>query len=324
MSKEKNRNRQDGQDGGFRTSIGGQALIEGVLMRGPKKQAIVVRTEDGVVTKVEDLKLLKDRYPIVGKPFIRGAVNFISSMTNGVRALMFAVDCMPEEERGEPSKFDQWIEKRIGAERADRALVTVSVIIGVAISVGLFMLLPTFLTGLLGSFVGGAGAVVRNLVEGALRIAIFVTYIWLTSKLGEMRRVWEYHGAEHKTIFCYERGLELSVENVRAQSRFHPRCGTSFMFIVMIVSILVFSVARWSNVWLRVGLRIALLPVVVAVSYEIIRWAGRNDNAFTRAISAPGRALQRLTTREPDDSMIEVAIESLKLVLPETPGEDKW
>jgi uncharacterized protein YqhQ len=319
MSDEK---KQDGRGGDFRTSIGGQALIEGILMRGPKKQAIVVRTDEGLVTKVEELKLLKERYPIVGKPFIRGAVNFISSMSNGVRALMFAVDCMPEDERGEPSKLDAWIEKRIGAERAERALVTVSVVIGVAISVGLFMLLPTFLTGLLGQFV--SGAVVRNLVEGVLRIAIFIIYLWLATKLREMKRVWEYHGAEHKAIFCYEKGLELNAENVRAQSRFHPRCGTSFMFIVMIVSILVFSIARWSNVWMRVLLRIALLPVVVGVSYEIIKWAGRRDNALTRAVSAPGRALQHLTTREPDDSMIEVAIQSLKLVMPEAPGEDKW
>jgi uncharacterized protein YqhQ len=311
-----------GRGGDYRTSIGGQALIEGILMRGPKKQAIVVRAGNGLVTRVEDLKLLKDRYPLVGKPFIRGAVNFISSMANGVRALMFAVDCMPEEESGAQSKFDVWVEKRFGAERAEKALVTISVIIGVALSVGLFMLLPTFLAGFLGGSIGNAA--VKNLIEGGLRIAIFIAYLWLASKLGEMKRVWEYHGAEHKAIFCYEKGLELTVENVRAQSRLHPRCGTSFMFIVMIVSILTFSIARWSNVWLRVFLRIALLPVVVAVSYEIIRWAGRRDNALTRAVSAPGRALQRLTTREPNDSMLEVAIEALKLVLPDAPGEDKW
>ncbi|MDR1299748.1 MAG: DUF1385 domain-containing protein [Oscillospiraceae bacterium] len=314
--------KENGENSDFRTSIGGQALIEGILMRGPKRQAVVVRTRDGLVTKIEDLKLLKDRYPIVGRPFVRGAVNFISSMANGVRALMFAADCMPADDGGEPSKFDRWIEKHVGAERAEKAMVTLSVVIGVALSVGLFMLLPTFLTGFLGNMPGGA--VVRNLIEGALRIIIFIAYLWLATKLREMRRVWEYHGAEHKAIFCYEKGLELNVENVRAQSRLHPRCGTSFMFIVMIVSILVFSVARWTNIWLRIILRIALLPVVVAVSYEIIKWAGRHDNAATRAISAPGKALQRLTTREPDDSMIEVAIEALKLVLPDSPGDDRW
>ncbi|MDR2664878.1 MAG: DUF1385 domain-containing protein [Oscillospiraceae bacterium] len=314
--------RENGASGDFRTSIGGQALIEGILMRGPKKQAIVVRTRDGLVTKVDSLKLLKDRYPIVGKPFIRGAVNFISSVSNGARALMFAADCVPADEGGEPSKFDRWLEKHIGAHRAEKALVALSAAIGVALSVGLFMLLPTFLAGFLGEVPGGA--VVRNLIEGALRIAIFIAYLWLATRLREMRRVWEYHGAEHKTISCYEKGLELNVENVRVQSRLHPRCGTSFMFIVMIVSILVFSVARWSNIWMRVALRILLLPVVVAVSYEIIKWAGRRDNMATRCISAPGKALQRLTTREPDDSMIEVAIEAMRLVIPDSPGDDRW
>jgi uncharacterized protein YqhQ len=311
-----------GRGGDFRTSIGGQALIEGILMRGPDKQAIVVRTDEGFVTRVEELHPLKERYPIAGLPFIRGAINFIGAMGSGVRALMFAVDCMPEDERGEPSKFDEWVARRIGEKRAERVLVGISVAVGVALSVGLFMLLPTFIAGLLGNIPGGA--IARNLLEGALRMIIFITYIWLASRLREMRRVWEYHGAEHKTIFCYEKGLELCVENVRAQSRFHPRCGTSLMFIVMLVSILTFSLARWSNIWIRMAARIALLPVVMAVSYEIIKWAGRHDNALTRAVSAPGRALQRLTTREPDDSMIEVAIESLKLVIPKTPGDDRW
>ncbi|MDR3278666.1 MAG: DUF1385 domain-containing protein [Oscillospiraceae bacterium] len=307
----------------FRTSIGGQALIEAILMRGPKKQAIVVRTKDGLVTKVEELKLLKDKYPIVGWPLIRGAVNFISSMINGVRALMYAVGFIPEdEEGGEPSKLDAWIEKRVGSERAEGIIVTFSMILGVALSVGLFMLLPTFLAGFLSGVI--RSAILKNLLEGVLRILIFLVYLWLTTRLQEMKRVWQYHGAEHKAIFCYEAGLEMTVPNVRIQPRCHPRCGTSFMFIVMIVSILVFSVVRWSNVWIRMGLRIVLLPVVVAVSYEIIKWAGRHDNGFTRAVSAPGKALQRLTTREPDDEMIEVAIEAIKLVLPERAGEDNW
>jgi uncharacterized protein YqhQ len=306
----------------FRTSIGGQALIEGILMRGPKKQAIVVRTADGIVTKVEDLKVLKDRYPIVGVPFIRGAVNFISSMVNGVRALMYSASLMPEEAQEEPSKFDKWVENKVGSEKAEGALVTISVILGVALSVGLFMLLPTFLAGFLPKTI--QSAILKNLIEGAIRILLFLGYLWLATRLNEMKRVWQYHGAEHKAIFCYEKGLELTVENVRAQSRQHPRCGTSFMFIVMIVSILVFSVVRWSNVWIRMGLRIALLPIVVGVSYEIIKLAGRHDSIITRIISAPGKALQRLTTREPDDTMMEVAIESIKLVLPEIKGEDKW
>jgi uncharacterized protein YqhQ len=310
------------QENNYKTSIGGQALIEGIMMRGPKKQAVVVRGRDGLETKVDDLKLLKDRYPIVGWPFIRGVVNFGSSMVNGVRALMFSANFMPEEDAAPTSKLDAWIEKKFSDEKAEKIIVTITVIIGIALSVGLFMLLPTFLAGFVTRFV--ESAIARNLIEGVLRIVIFVAYIGLTSKLKEMARVWQYHGAEHKTIFCYERGLPLTVENVRKMPRRHPRCGTSFMFIVMIVSILVFSLARWSNVWTRMGLRLLLLPVVVAISYELLKLAGRYDNWFTRLVSAPGRALQSITTKEPDDEMIEVAIEALTLVLPETEGEDRW
>jgi uncharacterized protein YqhQ len=306
----------------FRTSIGGQALIEGIMMRGPKKQSIVVRTKDGLVTKVEELKLLKDRYPIVGVPIIRGAVNFISSMTNGVRALMFSAEQMPEEEQEEPTKFEKWVEEHLGSEKADKLLVTIAVILGVGLSVGLFILLPTFLAGFLDGFL--TSSILRNLAEGVLRIVVFLVYLWLATKMKDIKRVWQYHGAEHKTIFCYEKGLELTVENARQQTRFHPRCGTSFLFIVMIVSILVFSVVTWSNVWIRMGLRILLLPIVVGISYELIKWAGRHDNVVTRIISAPGKGLQRLTTAEPDDSMLEVAIEAIKLVLPEKDGDDKW
>jgi len=307
----------------FRTSIGGQALIEGIMMRGPKKQAIVVRTTDGFVTKVEELKLLKDRYPIVGWPVIRGAVNFISSMANGVRALMFSAEQMPEEEQEAPSKLDQWIEKRFGGEKAEKMIITLAVIIGAAISVGLFILLPTLLAGILDSYIHSA--ILRNLAEGVLRILIFLCYLWLATKMKDIKRVWAYHGAEHKSIFAYEKGLELTVENARGQSRLHPRCGTSFLFIVMIVSILVFSLVTWSNVWIRMALRILLLPVVVGLSYELLKLAGRYDNLFTRILSAPGKGLQRLTTAEPDDSMLEVALEALKLVVPEKTGEeDKW
>lgn len=309
--------------GCFRTSIGGQALIEGIMMRGPKKQAIVVRRADGeLVTKVEELKLLKDKYPIVGWPLIRGVVNFGGSMANGVRALMFSAEQMPEEEQGEPSKFERWVNTHLGSEKADKLLIAVAVVMGIALSVGLFMLLPTLLAGLLdGVF---KARILRNVAEGALRIVIFLVYLWLASKMKEMRRVWQYHGAEHKTIFAYEAGLPLTVENARVQPRCHPRCGTSFMFIVMIVSILVFSVVRWSNAWVRMGLRLLLLPIVVGISYELIKWAGRHDNIITRIISAPGKALQRLTTAEPEDSMLEVAIEGLRLVMPENSQEGKW
>jgi len=306
----------------FRTSIGGQALIEGIMMRGPKKQAIVVRTKDGLVKKTEELKLLKDKYPIVGFVFIRGVINFASSMAIGVRALMFSADLMPEEEQEEPTKFDLWFEKKFGSEKAEKALITFSVVLGIAFSVGLFILLPTFLAGFVSDFV--ETRILKNLIEGVLRIVIFISYLWLTTKLSYIQRVWAYHGAEHKAIYCYEKGLPMTVENVQAQSRQHPRCGTSFLFIVMIVSILVFSFTTWNNLWIRIILRLALLPVVVAISYEIIKLAGRYDNLTTRIISAPGKALQRLTTREPDDEMVETAIEALTLVIPDDAQEAKW
>ena len=313
----------DGKESkGFKTSIGGQALIEGIMMRGPKKQAIVVRGKDGLTTKVEDLKLLKDKYPIVGVIFIRGVVNFISSMANGVRALMFSADSLPEEEQEEPTKFEKWIDKRFGSEKAEKALIAISVVLGIAISIGLFMLLPTFLAGLVSKYI--EISILKNLLEGALRIIIFLAYMWLATRLKDIKRMWAYHGAEHKTIFCYEKGFPLTTENVRVQSRLHPRCGTSFLFIVMIVSILVFSLTSWNNIWIRIGLRILLLPVVVAISYEIIKLAGRYDNILTRIVSAPGKALQKLTTQEPDDEMIETAIEAMKLVIPENEKEAEW
>ena len=306
----------------FRTSIGGQALIEGIMMRGPKKLAIVIRTKDGFVTKTEDLKLLKDKYPIVGVIFIRGIINFISSMATGMRALMFSADHLPEEEQEEPSKFELWLDKRFGSDKAEKAVISFSIVLGIALSIGLFILLPTFLAGLVSGFI--EINVLKNLLEGALRIAIFLIYMWLATRLGDIKRMWAYHGAEHKTIYCYEKRLPLTVENVRVQSRLHPRCGTSFLFIVMIVSILVFSVVSWNNVWIRIILRLALLPVVVAISYEIIKLAGRYDNVLTKIISAPGKALQRLTTEEPDDEMIETAIEAMVLVVPDDENEAEW
>lgn len=316
-----NRQRQC-EDVKFRTSIGGQALIEGILMRGPKKQAIVVRTPDELIVKEDELKFVKDRYPILGWPVIRGVVAFLSSMINGVKALTFSAECLPEEEQEEPSKLDLWIQKHFSSETADRIIIGLAVAIGICLSVALFILLPTILTGFLNSLI--ESRLLKNLIEGILRIAIFLVYMWLATKMKEIKRVWQYHGAEHKTIFCYEKQLPLTVENARMQSRFHPRCGTSFLFIVMIVSILVFAVVNWSNVWTRMLLRILLLPVVVGISYEIIKWAGRHDNVLTRIVSAPGKALQHLTTQEPDDSMLEVAIAAIKLVLPETEGEDLW
>lgn len=311
------------QQSPFRTSIGGQALIEGIMMRGPKKQAIVIRTPDGeLVTKTSDINVIKDKYPILGVPIIRGVVGFISSMVTGVRAITYSASFLPEEEQEEPSKFDQWIEKKFGNETAEKFITGFAVFFGIILSVALFFMLPTVLTGLAGRITDHR--VVLNIIEGAVRIAIFLTYLGLVSKMKDIKRLWQYHGAEHKTIFCYENRLPLTVENARIQSRLHPRCGTSFMFLVMIISIIVFSVVSWSSVLIRLLLRIVLLPIVVGISYELIKLAGRYDNIVTRIISAPGKALQHLTTAEPDDSMLEVAIAALEAVIPEEEGSDKW
>lgn len=308
----------------FRTSIGGQALMEGILMRGVDKQAIVVRRPDGELErKVEPIHALSQKYPILGWPFIRGTVSFIETMVNGVKALTYSASFLPEEEQEEPSKVDLWLEKHLSGEKAEKAVIGVSVALGLALAVGLFFLLPAVISHFFESFI--KSRILINLIEGLIRILLFLAYIILASRMKEIRRVWMYHGAEHKTIFCYEKGLELNVENARPQSRLHPRCGTSFLFIVMIVSILVISLVSWTNnIWIRLLLRLALLPVIVGISYEIIKYAGRHDNWLTAILSAPGKALQLVTTAEPDDSMLEVAIESLKLVLPDEAGSDKW
>lgn len=315
----------------FKTLIGGQALIEGILMQGPDKRAIVVRGPEGLVQKVEPIK---KKTGILTWPLIRGVVNFGSSMVNGVKALMYSADFFPEEE-GEPSKFETWLEKKLGSEKLQKVVVYLSVVLGVALSVGLFILLPT----LLASFIPGLKerAVLRSLIEGVFRILIFLGYMIMISKTPDMKRVFSYHGAEHKTIRCYEAKLPLTVENARKMTRLHPRCGTSFLFVVMIVSILVFSLAtpllrpltagitsHWLEAIVRVVLKLLLLPIVVGISYEFNRLVGRHDNWLTRALSAPGMWLQYLTTNEPDDSMLEVGIEALTLVLPEKEGEDRW
>ncbi|MCD8051691.1 MAG: DUF1385 domain-containing protein [Clostridiales bacterium] len=310
-------------DSSFRTSIGGQALIEGILMRGPHKQAIVVRRPDGEMeVKEEPLKLIKDRHPILGVPFIRGTVNFLDSMVKGVQALMFSAEFYPEEEEEEPSKFELWLEKHLGTDAFNQAIIYLAVVLGVGFSVVLFILLPALVFGLLQNVI--PSFFIRNLLEGATRIVIFFIYLILCSKQQDMKRVFAYHGAEHKTIFCYERRLPLTVENVRDMPRHHPRCGTSFLFVVMVIAILIFSVVQVENVVLQLVIKLLLLPVVVGITYEINRWMGRHDNLLSRVCTAPGLWMQNFTTNEPDDSMIECAIEALKRVIPEEDGADAW
>ena len=315
----------------FRTSIGGQALIEGILMRGPEKQAIVVRDQDGsLVEKVEELKLIKDRYPILGWPLVRGTVNFLDSMVKGVKALMYSADFYPDEEAAQPSKFELWLEKHLSSKKLESAVVALAVVLGVGMSLFLFMVLPTFLTGGLTHFFPGFPMWGRNLLEGILKIAIFLLYLFFCSRQKDIYRVFQYHGAEHKTIFCYEAGLPLTVENVRVQPRHHPRCGTSFLFVVIFVSILISSVVFgiWpiTNALLRTAVHLLLLPMVVGITYEFNRWVGRHvqDSGLAKVLTAPGMWMQNFTTNEPDDSMIEVAIRSLELVLPSEKGKDEW
>ena len=318
-------------NGAFRTSIGGQALIEGILMRGPEKQAIVVRDKDGqLVEKVEELKLIKDRYPILGVPLIRGTVNFLAAMVSGVKALMYSADFYPDEEVSQPSKFEQWLEAHLSSEKLEKAIVAFAVLLGVGLSIFLFLVLPTLLTGGILHFFPGFPLWGRNVVEGLLKIVIFLAYLILCSKQKDIYRVFQYHGAEHKTIFCYEAGLPLTVENVRIQPRHHPRCGTSFLFVVIFVSILVSSVVFgiWpiTNAWLRTLVHLILLPLVVGITYEFNRWVGRHvqDSGLAKLLTAPGMWMQNFTTNEPDDSMIECAIRSLELVLPSETGKDEW
>ena len=278
----------------FRTSIGGQALMEGILMRGPKKQAIVCRTKDGLVEKVEELHLLKDKYPFFGLPLVRGVVTFLDSMIKGMGALMYSAELIPEEMQ-EDDPLDKWIEAHFSAEKAKQVIIYTAVVLGIGLSLLLFVFLPTFLVGFIKPIY--TNYLARNLSEGLVRVAILIFYMKLCCKVPDVKRLFSYHGAEHKTIFCYEHGKALTVENVRPESRFHPRCGTSFLLVVVIVSVLVNSVVHVSNTFARIGCHLLLLPLVVGISYEINRWCGMHDNLLSSILSAPGKWLQRITIK---------------------------
>lgn len=315
--------KKDNQQVCFRTSIGGQALMEGILMRGPEKQAIVCRTENGIVEKVEELSFVKDKHPVLGWPFVRGVVTLVDSLAKGMKALTYSASLLPEDQQEEPTKFDLWLEKKLGSEKAEKAIIGFAAFLGVCLAVALFLFLPTFIAGFIPGVEGHY--TLRSLLEGAIKIVIFLVYLWLCSRMKDMKRLFAYHGAEHKTIFCYEKGLPLTVENVRPQSRFHPRCGTSFLLVVIVLGIFVGLLIQVDNTLLRFALRLLLLPVIVCVAYELNRWAGRHDtNIVSRIFTWPGRQLQHLTTNEPDDGMIECAIRALELVIPEEKGKDAW
>ena len=311
----------------LKTSIGGQAVIEGVMMRGPHKIATAVRKPDGEII-IDEKPIGEGRKNKLFKlPIIRGCINFFDSMIVGIKALMFSAKFFDIDEDGNqleenPGKFEKWLNEKLGSEKATEAVIYISVCLSLFLSVGLFILLPAVIAGFIKGLI--ENHILLTLAEGVVRISIFVIYIALVSKMEDIKRVFMYHGAEHKSIHCFESGEELTVENVRKHSRLHPRCGTSFLLIVMVISIIVFSFISWNNPFIRLVLRLALLPVVAGISYEIIKFAGRHDNLLTRIISAPGKWFQYITTNEPDDSQIEVAILSLKAVIPENKEDDKW
>ena len=323
----------------FKTMIGGQALIEGIMMRGPQKDAIVIRTKEGLTLEVSD-RNIPPKNSWKNWPFIRGVRGFFDAQVTGVKALMRSADLSPEGTQEEASKFEKWLEDKLGNEKFQNLLIGFSVFLGIAMSICIFMLLPMLIGNIFIRWI--ESILLLHLIEGVIRIAIFVAYIMLASRMAEMKRVFAYHGAEHKTIRCYEAGLPLTVENVRAQTRLHPRCGTSFLLVVMILSILVFTVASTALLsavpaldalrisgpvlykLIMVVFKLLLLPLIVGIGYEINRWVGRHDNWFTRILTAPGMWFQNFTTNEPDDSMIEVGIAAVEAVLPEVEGQDAW
>lgn len=306
------------------TSIGGSAIMEGVMMRGPKEIASAVRKPNGeIVIDKRPISSLVTKYHVNKIPIIRGVFSFFDSLICSMRALMWSAEFfdIEENEQEKESKFDRWLAEKLGDKLKDY-VIYFSVAVSLVFSIGLFFILPNLVTGLVKKVIDQK--VVLTLIEGFIRIAIFLCYIVLVSRMEEIKRVFQYHGAEHKTIFCYEAGLPLTVENARKMGRLHPRCGTSFLVFVMIISIIVFSFVSWDNMFMRIFLRLLLLPVVAGLSYEIIRWAGRSQNKVVCLISKPGMWLQRITTREPDDSQLEVAIASMSAVLTGNREDDEW
>ena len=307
------------------TSIGGQALIEGILMRGPEKISIAVRRPNGDIYK-EDIEttFIKDKCPLFKLPIVRGVAALVDSMKIGYKALMISAEKSSEEDSPEElSKFEKWLDDKFG-DKFLKVIMTLSSILGIAISVLLFLVFPTWIfNNLSANFdVLKNSTIYRSVFEGILRVIIFLVYIVLCSQLKDMKRIFKYHGAEHKTIFCYECNEDLIVSNVKKHIRFHPRCGTSFMFLMIIVGIVVGLFIPFSNPFLRSFVKILCIPIIVGLGYELIRICGRYNNFITRIISAPGLWMQRITTKEPDDDMIEVAISAMKSVIPED-GQDR-
>ncbi|MPQ30002.1 DUF1385 domain-containing protein [Clostridium estertheticum] len=291
------------------TSVGGQAVIEGVMMRGLAGIATAVRTEQGeIVVEKKSYTSYTKKNKLVGLPIIRGFLSLIESLIIGIKTLNYSASFFEEE--GEPSKLDKCIQK-LFKEKSNDVVMGISLVISLALSVGLFFIVPTFVANLFSKL--GANTMGMNIVEGIIRVLIFLLYVYLIGKMEDIKRVYEYHGAEHKTIFCYENEVELTPENAAKFGRLHPRCGTNFLFLVMIVSIIVFSLTGWNSIGERIMYRIILLPFISGISYEIIKWMGKSKSNLATILSYPGLKLQNLTTREPDLSQLEVAIRALKV-----------
>ena len=302
-----------------KTSIGGQAIIEGVMMRGPGKIAIAVRKPDGeIVIKVEDNIPITKKNKFYGLPIIRGAISLFDSMIIGIKALTYSASFFDEPE--EEDKFDKFLKDKLG-DKTDDYIIGFSMVISFIIAIGLFFILPTFAASIIKKIT--SNPIIINLLEGVLRIVIFVVYLFFISRMKEIQRVFEYHGAEHKSIFCYEAELPLTPENATKFDTLHPRCGTNFMLIVMVISIITFSFLGWPNLLMRIISRVVLLPLIAGISYEVLKWFGRSDSLIAKIFMYPGMILQRLTTRKPDDSQLEVALAALKAVIPEG-VDDKW
>lgn len=297
-----------------RQAVGGQALIEGVMMQSKDKRAIAVRKSDGkIVIKKNKIKSWISEKNIDKIPFIRGSFILIENMIEGVNSLNYSSEFFIDEDE-EEDKFDLFL-KKIFKDRANDVIVSISMVLAMILSIGLFVLIPTFVGGLFSNII--SSKVILNLIEGIIRILILFIYIVLISKNKDIERTFQYHGAEHKAVYCYENNLELTVENARKFTTLHPRCGTNFLFIVMSTSIILFSFFGWPNPLLRVVMRILCIPIVAGISYEIIRFLGKYNNKFTKIVAYPGMMLQKFTTKEPDDSQLEVALEALKAVVNE-------
>lgn len=305
------------------TSIGGQALLEGILMVGPhKKVAAFCDPQGNISTEEISAPSLREKYPILKKPFLRGVFSLIDTMRLGMKALTISADKagIGDESDEEPSKFEKWIEKKFG-DKIMNFIMILGTVLGIALAIVLFFFLPTAIFYLIGGISGSWFQGWRSVFEGLLRILIFVGYILAVSKMPDINRTFRYHGAEHKTIFCYENNLPLTVENVKKQKRFHPRCGSSFMVLMLLLGIIAGFFIPFENPFLRTFCKLLCLPVIVSIGYELIRLCGKYNNIVTRIIAAPGLWLQRITVKEPDDKMMEAAIAAMEAVIPEN-GED--